>query len=319
LARVPADTKLTVMQIVKQTEARSGWSVSRTLAALGLPRSVYYAWRNRELLVDRVGQPCRVYELLPEERAAICRFALLFPKIGYRKLTWMMVDANVVCVGESTVYRTLSDADLLSRWKRSAQSNGEYHFRPNAPNQQWHTDVMYVWVAARFYFLLNFIDAYSRYSVHHKLLIALNGESVSMELQAALEKVPGAKPRVVHDHGSEFVNRDVAAVIKAHNLIDIKTRPRHPESNGIVERFNGTVRDESNNDYGGNYLQAEAIIAKLMHHYNHERLHATLGYMTPATWHHGQPDQVRDERARRIAAARAHRKTINQQRFSQAA
>jgi transposase InsO family protein len=39
---------------------------------------------------------------------------------------------------------------------------------------------------------------------------------------------------------------------KTHNLIDIKTRPRHPESNGIVERFNGTVRDESNNDYGNN-------------------------------------------------------------------
>jgi transposase InsO family protein len=82
--------------------------------------------------------------------------------------------------------------------------------------------------------------------------------------QAALEAVNGAKPRVVHDHGSEFVNRDVAAVIKTHNLIDIKTKPRHPESNGIVERFNGTVRDESNNDYGNNYLQAEAIIAKLM-------------------------------------------------------
>ena len=52
--------------------------------------------------------------------------------------------------------------------------------------------------------------------------------------------------------GSEFVNRDVAAVVKAHNLIDIKTRPRHPESNGIVERFDGTVRDESDND-GANY------------------------------------------------------------------
>ena len=307
------------MQIVKQTKARSGWPVSRTLAALEVPRSVYYAWKARASLEDKVGKPCRAYELLPEERSAICAFALLFPKIGYRKLTWMMVDAHVACVGESTVYRTLSEVDLLSRWKRSERSSGEYHFRPNAPNQQWHTDVMYVWVAARFYFLLNFIDAYSRYSVHHKLLITLNGESVSTELQAALEKAGNVKPRMVHDHGSEFVNRDVAAVIKAHNLIDIKTRPRHPESNGIVERFNGTVRDESNNEYGANYLQAEATIDKLMHHYNHERLHATLGYMTPATWHHGQPNQVRDERARRIAAARAHRKTINQQRFSQAA
>jgi len=136
---------------------------------------------------------------------------------------------------------------------------------------------------------------------------------VAVELPAALEAAKGTRPRVVHDHGSEFVNRDVAAVI------DIKTRPRHPESNGIVERFNGTVRAESDDDYGNNYLQAEAIIAKLMHHYNDERLHATLGYMTSATWHRGQPNEVRDERARRIAAARAHRRMTIQQRFTEAA
>lgn len=80
--------------------------------------------------------------MLPEERSASCESALGFPKIGYRKLTWMMVDAGKVCVGESTVYRVLSDADLLSRWKRSAASS-----------------VMYVWVAARFYFLVSFVDA----------------------------------------------------------------------------------------------------------------------------------------------------------------
>lgn len=316
---MPAQTKAAVMQIVVQTKQRSGWPAYRTLAALGLPRSVYYAWKVRKSLEDRAGKPCRVYEVLPEERRAICEFALQYSKIGYRKLTWMMVDAQIACVGESTVYRVLSEADLLSRWKRSAVSSGEYNFRPSAPNQQWHTDVMYVWVAARFYFLLSFVDAYSRYVVHHKLLMSLDGESVAIELEAALEANPTARPRIVHDHGSEFVNRDVAAVIKAHNLIDIKTKPRHPESNGIVERFNGTVRDVTDDDYGKNYLQAEAIIDKLMRYYNEERLHAALGYMTPATWHHGQPNEVREERARRIAAARAHRKLINQQRFEAAA
>ncbi len=74
-----------------------------------------------------------------------------------------------------------------------------------------------------------------------------------VELRAALEAVKDAKPRVVHDHGSEFDNRDVAAVIKTHNLIDIKTKPRHPESSGIAERLNGTVRDESDNAYGSNW------------------------------------------------------------------
>ena len=156
--------------------------------------------------------------------------------------------------------------------------------------------------------------------MHHKLLISLDGKSVAIELRAALEGAPGLKPRVVHDHGGEFVNRDIAAVIKAHNLIDIKTQPRHPESNGIVERFSGSVRQDSDDEYGKNYLQAKAIIAQLIRHYNDERLHAAmLGYMAPTVWHRGQPDEVRQERARRIAAARAHRTTINQQRFKQAA
>lgn len=279
-----------------QTKHRSGWPAHRTLAALGVPRSVYYGWRRRECLEDRPGVPCRVYEVLPEERAAICAFALKYPKIGYRKLTWMMVDAQIACVGESTVYRVLSEADLLSRWKRSERSSGEYHFRPTAPNQQWHTDVMYVWVAARFYFLLSFVDAFSRYIVHHKLLLTLDGQAVATELQAALEAGQGVQPRVVHDHGSEFVNRDVAAVVKAHNLIDIKTRPRHPESNGIVERFNGTVRRESEDCYGEHYLAAERSVSRLIADYNNIHLHAALGYLEPREMHFGNPEQRREAR-----------------------
>jgi hypothetical protein len=59
--------------------------------------------------------------------------------------------------------------------------------------------------------------------------------------------------------------------------------------------------------------------ALLLARFGKHPLHATLGYMTPATWHRGQPEEVRNERARRIAAARAHRKMTNQQRFTEAA
>ena len=54
--------KAAVMQIVVQTKRRSGWPVYRTLAALGVPRSVYYAWKGRESLGRSAGKPCRVYE-----------------------------------------------------------------------------------------------------------------------------------------------------------------------------------------------------------------------------------------------------------------
>ena len=50
---------------------------------------------------------------------------------------------------------------------------------------------MYAWVAARFYFLVSFVDAYSRYIVHHKLLMSLDGKSMAVELEAALERSQG--------------------------------------------------------------------------------------------------------------------------------
>ena len=67
-------------------------------------------------------------------------------------------------------------------------------FTTTTPVEKKAVQLMCVWVAARFYFLLNFVDAYSRYIVHHKLLISLDGKSVALELQAALEGLKGAKP-----------------------------------------------------------------------------------------------------------------------------
>jgi hypothetical protein len=69
-----------------------------------VPHGDYYAWKSREDLQDRAARPCRLYEVLPQERVAICESALHYPKIGCRKLTWLMVDAGTACVGESTVY-----------------------------------------------------------------------------------------------------------------------------------------------------------------------------------------------------------------------
>ena len=319
LTRVPAAMKEEVLATVALTRKRSGWRIRDILAALDVPKSVYFEWRHRE-------QACRLQDttpvapcldaLLPEEIAAIKAFALHHPKVGYRKLAWMMVDQGIAYVSESSVYRVLNEADLLHRWKRPERSDGEYRFKATGPNQQWHTDVMYTWVCGRYYFLLSFIDAFSRYIVHHKLLIDLNGAGVATELEAALAKTPCARPRIVHDHGSEFVNRDIRAVVKAHNLLDIKTRARHPESNGIAERFNGTVRDESGDDYGSNYLEAVRVIDRLVDTYNNERLHAALGYIEPREAHFGDMNLRRSIRTARLKLGRELRreKNLHQQR-----
>jgi transposase InsO family protein len=134
------------------------------------------------------------------------------------------------------------------------------------------------------------------------MLVVIPGDEALDPALEAFEALHGAKPGL---STTMAVSSSIAMSLRwsrTHNPIDIKTKPQYPESTGSVERLNGTVRSESDSDYGNDHLQAEAVIAKLMHHYDEERLHATLDYMAPATWHRGQPDEVRDWRARRIAA-----------------
>lgn len=100
-------------------------------------------------------------------------------------------------------------------------------------------------------------------------------------------------------------------MIKALDLLDIRTRARHPESNGIAERFNGTVRQDRDNYYGANYLQAQRVVAQLIHQYNYVRLHEALGYMEPYEMHAGSLDKRREQRRPKLDKAREQRRTHN--------
>ena len=53
------------------------------------------------------------------EKKAIMDYYLDHPLEGYRRLTYMMMDADIVAVSPSSVYRVLSQADLLRRWNRN--------------------------------------------------------------------------------------------------------------------------------------------------------------------------------------------------------
>ena len=151
-------------------------------------------------------------------------YALEHPKDGYRRLAWMMVDEDVAYLSPSSVYRILNDADLLYRYKRSGKSSGRYDFKPTAPHQQWHTDILYLWVKNRWYFFVGVLDAYSRYIIHWELLESMTGADVRAVLQTALKKYPGHHPRLVTDNGVQFKGDDFRALIKEFALKDIKIR-----------------------------------------------------------------------------------------------
>ena len=62
--------------------------------------------------------------------------------------------------------------------------------KASRPDQRWGTDLMYLEVNGRFYYYIGFLDEYSRYLVHFELLKSMDGSSVSLAAQRAIETLP---------------------------------------------------------------------------------------------------------------------------------
>lgn len=106
-----------------------------------MPRPVYYGWRTRaHRLQDRVGTGCGWDRPLEEEIAAVVAYALEHTWEGYRRLAWMMVDEDVAYLSPTTVYRILSERDLLSRWKPKTDRVGQRPKPASRPHERWDTD-----------------------------------------------------------------------------------------------------------------------------------------------------------------------------------
>jgi putative transposase len=290
------------------------------LKQLGLPKARYHAWRKRARqarLADRFRAPSLLWAILPEEKEAVITYALEHPRDGYRRLAWQMVDRNVAYVSPSSVYRILSDADLLYRWKRSRRS-GEAPPRPTRPNERWHVDIMYLRLANTWYFLVSVIDGYSRYVVHWELLSSMKAADVRLVVQQALDK-SGASPQIVSDNGSQFTGKDFKQLVRLFELEHIRIRTYHPESNGTIERFHRSTREALGEEELKNLGTARELIGRWVEHYNSERLHAGLQYLPPAEYFRGDPEACLRERREKLERGRKHRELRNREWFELAA
>jgi transposase InsO family protein len=294
---------------------RSKWQLNRILGVLELKRSVYFSWCHRQdqgLLADKHPLKTSLEKVLPEEERALVDYALKHPKEGYRRLSWMMVDENVAYLKPGTVYNILSRRDLLYRWRRS-QSIGKPPDKPTKPNQRWHTDIMYLWLNGRWYFYVGVIDGYSRYLVHGELLVSMTADEVSLVVQRALEKHPGAKPEIVNDNGTQFTGHEFKRLIKRFELSQIRIRINHPESNGTIERFYRTLREGLSESELSDLGKAREIIREWVEYYNNERLHAGIRYLRPKDYYYDEPEKLIAQREEKLSQARERRKEINSQ------
>jgi putative transposase len=312
---LPPELQSEVMTLVEQTRQRSGWPVRRTLKVLEIPAASYYRWRRVEAWQRlRPRSPTgSIYELLDSERQTIIDYALKHPQVRHRELAWRMLDEGVCGVSSSSVYRVLREADLVCRWKPQAKVKGSgREARPCQPDEKWQTDIKYVRVAERNYYLLSFMDVYSRYIVHHELLTCMDGLSVSTEAAAAIETLDSdTRPDIQSDHGSGFIAGEFAETLSESRVTHTKIRPHTPTDNAEIERYHRTIGDQIDEHDLEDYTQAKSVIARIITEYNDVRLHSALMFLRPVDYYRGNPEALLAERRRKLSTARELRKQEN--------
>jgi putative transposase len=297
------------MDYVNTWSARTEIAVERFVGWLGISQSKFYSWRKRYGKVnEHNGWIPRDWWLEEWEKQAIIDFHGQHPLEGYRRLTFMMLDADVVAVSPSSVYRVLREAGLMKPRNAKTSSKGTGFKQPLQAHEHWHVDVAYINIAGTFYYLCSLLDGYSRYLVHWELREAMTEADVETIIQRAREHFPEVTPRIISDNGPQFIARDFKEFIRLCGMTHVKSSPYYPQSNGKIEHWHGSLKGECIRP--GTPLSladARRLIRAYVEHYNTVRLHSAIGYITPADKLAGREQWILAERDRKLEKARARR------------
>ena len=92
----------------------------------------------------------------------------------------------------------------------------------------------------------------------------------------------GVPEHIRSDNGSEFIARTIQQGLKGHQIKTLYIDPGSPWQNGYIESFHSRFRDEClNREWLLNLREARIVIEDWRQHYNKERPHSRLGYISP--------------------------------------
>ncbi len=206
------------------------------------------------------------------------------PRFGYRRIHWLLGREGIQ-LNHKRVQRIYAEEKLQVRRRRRKRAQRRV-VRPLAVprhlNECWSMDFMSDQISSgRRLRILNIVDDYSRERVGLKAAYSIGGQ----ELAALLDEIPrwrGLPAMILSDNGPEFTAGAMAAWSERSGVKLELIAPGKPYQNGLVESFNGRMRDECLNEEL--FLDLEDACKKISswrEHYNEVRPHGSLEKLTP--------------------------------------
>jgi putative transposase len=320
-----------------RTVENSPFTVEVTCAKLDLPLATYYRWKRNFRLKGMNGlrdnssaNRGRVWNtLLGTERDKIYEIALLYPEWPSRQIACWISDHCGFSVSEATVYRLLKKKDWIKdRSSKGFPASKEYLTKTQKPNEQWQTDATYLFVKNwGWYYLISVLDDYSRRIMAWRLQVSMDEIAFSEVLEDACREAKLEYPpeenkilvRLVTDRGPALISRPFGEYLEARGIGHILASPYHPQTNGKIERFHRSAKEEIKLVVWESPDELVTEISKFIAFYNGVRYHEALGNVTPDDVYFGRKDLVINQRQGLKEKTLNHRKKLNHRRIKESA
>jgi putative transposase len=281
---------------------RASFPVAVLCKVLGVSRSGYYDWRDRQPS-SRSQQDAvltaKIYEIHRRSRETY----------GSPRVHAELRAIGIRC-GRKRVARLMRKEGLRGcprgRRKRTtrrdrravpAEDLVRRDFAAAGPDRLWAADITYIGTDEGFLYLAFVLDAYSRRLVGWAMESHLRPELVVEALQMAVWRRRPA-PGLIHhsDQGAQYTSLSFSGRLEQAGIIPSMGRVGSALDNAISESFVATLKSElvSRSRFPSRQAAKTAIFEYLEAFYNTRRLHSSLGYRSPANF---EEDRMREASA----------------------
>lgn len=274
------------------------YGVERVCAAWGVPRSTFYAHKQRRdaptaTPPEKRGPKTKISdtELLDAIRADLARSP--FRGEGHRKVWARLRVLDGISVARKRVLRVMREARLLSP-HRAPQGDPRTHegvITTDAPNIMWGTDGArvltvddgYVWLFAAVEHW-NFECMGWHVCKHGDRFAALEPVAAGVKRVFGSLGPDAARGLSVRmDHGTQYLSDHFLAQLRFWGITPSFAFVEEPQTNGVAERFIGIVREQVlNGRIFRNLEEVRCAVAEFVERFNRHWMVEKLRFVSPA-------------------------------------
>lgn len=267
----------------------SQYPISKMCQVLQVGRSGYYAWRKRKPSIRQQANQILTAEIRRIYLKSRCTY-------GSPRIHASLLREGIKC-GKNRVARLMRQAGLRGRKPKRRYPQTTQHrqgaiptpnllnrdFNARQPNQKWVTDITYIDTAEGWLYLAPVLDLYGRRVVGWAMEDHMECSLVEAALKMAFLQRHPARGLLHHsDQGSQYTSEDYLELLNQHGCQISMSGVGNCYDNAAMESFFSTLKTECADGQFTSHAQARTAIFEYIEvWYNRQRLHSSIGYLSP--------------------------------------